>query len=118
MIINFLKNNFYEFWIALRYTRLKSRNFISFISLTSIIGITLGVTALIVVLSVMNGFKSELQSKILSVASDIEVRKIGANLKDWRQLRLNFKDLIIADAEKIEFDALNEKLELLRNLTI
>ena len=74
MIINFLKNNFYEFWIALRYTRLKSRNFISFISLTSIIGITLGVTALIVVLSVMNGFKSELQSKILSVASDIEVK--------------------------------------------
>ena len=93
MIINFLKNNFYEFWIALRYTRLKSRNFISFISLTSIIGITLGVTALIVVLSVMNGFKSELQSKILSVASDIEVVKIGANLKDWRQLRLNLKDL-------------------------
>ena len=41
----------------------------------------------------MNGFKSELQSKILSVASDIEVVKIGTNLKDWRQLRLNLKDL-------------------------
>ena len=93
MIINFLKNNFYEFWIALRYTRLKSRNFISFISLTSIIGITLGVTALIVVLSVMNGFKSELQSKILSVASDIEVVKIGANLKDWRQLKSKLEGL-------------------------
>lgn len=93
MIINFLKNNFYEFWIALRYTRLKSRNFISFISLTSVIGITLGVMALIVVLSVMNGFKSELQSKILSVASDIEVVKIGENLKDWRQLKSNLDDL-------------------------
>ena len=93
MITNFLKNNFYEFWIALRYTRLKNRNFISFISLTSIIGITLGVMALIVVLSVMNGFKSELQSKILSVASDIEVVKIGANLKDWRQLKSNLTDL-------------------------
>jgi lipoprotein-releasing system permease protein len=93
MITNFLKNNFYEFWIALRYTRLKNRNFISFISLTSIIGIALGVMALIVVLSVMNGFKSELQSKILSVASDIEVVRIGENLKDWRQLKLNLKDL-------------------------
>ena len=93
MIINFLKNNFYEFWVALRYTRLKSRNFISFISLTSIIGIALGVMALIVVLSVMNGFRSELQNKILSVASDIEVVKIGGNLKDWRHLKSNLKEL-------------------------
>ena len=93
MIKNFLKNNFYEFWIALRYTRLKSRNFISFISLTSIIGITLGVMALIIVLSVMNGFKSELQSKILSVASDVEVVKIGGNLENWRQLQSNLERL-------------------------
>ena len=88
-----IKNNFYEFWIALRYTRLKSRNFISFISLTSIIGITLGVMALIIVLSVMNGFKSELQSKILSVASDVEVVKIGGNLENWRQLQSNLERL-------------------------
>ena len=88
-----IKNNFYEFWIASRYTRLKSKNFISFISLTSIIGITLGVMALIVVLSVMNGFKSELQTKILSVASDIEVVKIGGNLKDWRRLRSKLEGL-------------------------
>ena len=88
-----IKNSLYEFWIASRYTRLKSKNFISFISLTSIIGITLGVMALIVVLSVMNGFKSELQTKILSVASDIEVVKIGRNLKDWRALRSSLKDL-------------------------
>jgi len=88
-----IKNSFYEFWIASRYTRLKSKNFISFISLTSIIGITLGVMALIVVLSVMNGFKSELQTKILSVASDIEVVKIGRNLKDWRALRSKLEDL-------------------------
>jgi lipoprotein-releasing system permease protein len=49
--------------------------------------------ALIVVLSVMNGFRSELQSKILSVASDIEVVKIGGNVKDWRQLKSNLKGL-------------------------
>ncbi len=88
-----IKNNFYEFWIASRYTHLKSKNFISFISLTSIIGITLGVMALIVVLSVMNGFKSELQTKILGVASDIEVVKIGGNLKDWRRLRSKLEGL-------------------------
>ena len=93
MIKNFPKNKFYELWIASRYTRLKNKNFISFISLTSIIGITLGVMALIVVLSVMNGFRSELQSKILSVASDIEVVKIGQNLKDWNQLRLDLEKL-------------------------
>ncbi len=81
-----IKNNFYEFWIASRYTRLKSKNFISFISLSSIIGIALGVMALIIVLSVMNGFRSELQNKILSVASDIEVVKIGGNLKGWGKL--------------------------------
>jgi len=88
-----IKNNFYEFWIASRYTRLKSKNFISFISLTSIIGITLGVMALIVVLSVMNGFRSELQTKILSVASDIEVVKIGGNLQDWRRLGSSLEGL-------------------------
>jgi lipoprotein-releasing system permease protein len=49
--------------------------------------------ALIVVLSVMNGFKSELQTKILSVASDIEIVKIGENLKEWRDLKSNLKDI-------------------------
>jgi len=93
MIKNFLKNNLYEFWIASRYTHLKNKNFISFISLTSIIGISLGVMALIVVLSVMNGFRSELQNKILSVASDIEVIKLGGNLKNWERLKSDLKKL-------------------------
>ena len=93
MIKNFLKNNLYEFWIASRYTHLKNKNFISFISLTSVIGISLGVMALIVVLSVMNGFRSELQNKILSVASDIEVIKLGGNLKNWERLKSDLKKL-------------------------
>ena len=76
---------FYEFWIALRYTNLKNTNqFISFISLTSIIGITLGVMALIIVLSVMNGFQSELKSRILSVTSHIEITKPGRDLNNWQ----------------------------------
>ena len=82
-----LKNKkFYEFWIALRYTNLKNTNqFISFISLTSIIGITLGVMALIIVLSVMNGFQSELKSRILSVTSHIEITKPGRDFNNWRK---------------------------------
>ena len=52
----------YEYWIGWRYTRAKRNNhFISFISLTSMVGIALGVMALIVVLSVMNGFQDELR---------------------------------------------------------
>ena len=48
----------YEYFVGLRYTRAKRRNhFISFISMTSMAGIALGVAALIVVLSVMNGFQ-------------------------------------------------------------
>ncbi len=70
----------YEIAIGLRYTRARrgsGRNrFIPFISATSMAGIALGVAALIVVLSVMNGFQEELRNRILSVASHIEVRGI------------------------------------------
>ena len=68
----------YEIAVGLRYTRARrgsGRNrFISFIALTSMAGIALGVAALIVVLSVMNGFQEELRNRILSVASHIEIR--------------------------------------------
>src|SRR4249919_3187742 len=68
----------YEIAVGLRYTRARrgsGRNrFISFIALTSMAGIALGVMALIVVLSVMNGFQEELRNRILAVASHIEIR--------------------------------------------
>src|SRR5258708_7789950 len=76
----------YELAVGLRYTRARKgsgRNtFISFISLMSMAGIALGVAALIVVLSVMNGFQQELRTRILSVASHIEVQGIP-QLDDW-----------------------------------
>ena len=82
-----LKEKFYELWIALRYTQLKNKNhFISFISLTSIIGIALGVMALIVVLSVMNGFQSELKSRILNVASDVEIISPNVKIRNWQAI--------------------------------
>lgn len=77
-----------ELSIGLRYTRAKRRNhFISFITLISMLGIALGVTALITVLSVMNGFERELQSRILGFASDVTVRDFSGGLQDWQGLR-------------------------------
>jgi lipoprotein-releasing system permease protein len=74
----------YELFIGLRYTRAKRRNhFISFISLVSMLGIGLGVMALIVVLSVMNGFQKELRTRILGVASHIQVTGATNELDDW-----------------------------------
>ena len=75
--------------IGLRYTRAKRRNhFISFISMTSMLGIALGVAALITVISVMNGFEQELRGRILSLASHATIAGIDGALTDWRRLRV------------------------------
>jgi lipoprotein-releasing system permease protein len=75
----------YELLVGLRYTRAKRRNhFISFISVISMLGIALGVTALIVVLSVMNGFQKELRARILGVASHAQITGPDNTLADWR----------------------------------
>ncbi|WP_025040838.1 lipoprotein-releasing ABC transporter permease subunit [Nitrosospira briensis] len=77
----------YELFIGLRYTRAKRRNhFISFISLISLMGITLGMTALITVMSVMNGFQKEVRTRILGVASHIQVSGVNGSLTDWRKV--------------------------------
>jgi lipoprotein-releasing system permease protein len=75
----------YELLVGLRYTRAKRRNhFISFISLTSMLGIALGVAALIVVLSVMNGFQKEVRARILSVVSHVQITGADSRLPDWQ----------------------------------
>jgi lipoprotein-releasing system permease protein len=76
----------YELLIGLRYTRAKRRNhFISFISLISMAGIALGVAALIVVLSVMNGFQQELRARILGVVSHVQVVGADNRLSHWQE---------------------------------
>jgi len=71
-------------FIGLRYTRAKRRNhFISFISLTSLLGITLGVVALIAVLSVMNGFQKEVRERILGMTSHATISAYNENLQNW-----------------------------------
>jgi lipoprotein-releasing system permease protein len=75
----------YELVVGLRYTRAKRRNhFISFISLISMAGIALGVAALIVVLSVMNGFQTEIRTRILGVASHVQIADARGALADWQ----------------------------------
>src|SRR3989338_8825972 len=75
----------YELFIGLRYIRAKRRNhFISFISLISMLGMRLGVMALIVVLSVMNGFQKEIRARMLGASPHLEVVADGGRLNDWQ----------------------------------
>lgn len=78
----------YELSIAVRYLRTRSaHSFISFISAVSMIGIALAVAVLIVVLSVMNGFESELQQRILGMVSDAQIIGYEGPLTDWQEAR-------------------------------
>ena len=77
----------FEMMVGLRYVRAKRRNrsgggFVSFISFVSMAGIALGVMALIVVLSVMNGFQEELRTRILGVASHMQIQAFQGELSD------------------------------------
>src|SRR5581483_1981819 len=73
-----------ELFVGLRYVRARRRDhFISFISLISIIGIALGIAALITVLSVMNGFGKELRARILGVPSHVTVSGNDGKLTEW-----------------------------------
>jgi lipoprotein-releasing system permease protein len=76
-----------ELFVGLRYLRAKRRTrFVSFITLISLIGIALGVAALIVILSVMNGFEGELRSRLLSMSAHGFVTSSDGVTRDWRQL--------------------------------
>ena len=82
----------FELFVGLRYTRAKRKNhFISFISLTSMVGIALGVAALIIVLSVMNGFQEVLRDSIVSVASHIEITENNNRLSNWQDVAAQVK---------------------------
>jgi lipoprotein-releasing system permease protein len=81
----------YEWQVGWRYTRAgrsgRRNGFISFISGVSMLGIALGVAALIIVLSVMNGFQKEVRDRMLSVIAHVELFDAqGAALSDWRQV--------------------------------
>jgi lipoprotein-releasing system permease protein len=76
-----------ELFIGLRYLRAKRRTrFVSFITLISLVGISLGVAALIVILSVMNGFEGELRSRLLSMSAHGSVSAENGRTPEWETL--------------------------------
>lgn len=91
--------NPYELFTGLRYTRAKRRNhFISFISLASMLGIAVGVTALITVLSVMNGFERELRTRILGMASHATIAAAFGDLQDWTAVARRAREHVEVEA--------------------
>jgi lipoprotein-releasing system permease protein len=102
----------FELLVGLRYVRARrtanKNGFISFISLASVIGIGLGVAALIIVLSVMNGFQREVRDRMLSVVSHIEVFGGNGTVDDWQKLLVEAKQnkRIVAGAPYVEAQAM------------
>lgn len=97
-LIGFYMQLPYEFQLGGRYTRAgrsSSRNgFISFISVVSMLGITLGVATLIIVLSVMNGFQKEVRDRMLSVLPAVKVvSTYGEGIPNWEELMLALKKI-------------------------
>jgi lipoprotein-releasing system permease protein len=75
----------YELMVGLRYTRAKrGERFVGVNSAVSMVGIALGVWALVVILSVMNGLQGEIRTRILGVASHVQLLGEGGRLADWR----------------------------------
>jgi len=87
-----------ELFVGLRYLRAKRRTrFVSFITGISLAGIALGVAALIVILSVMNGFEGELRSRLLSMTAHGYVTGADGTVSDWRSLR----EIVLAEENVI-----------------
>ena len=77
--------NSFPLFVGLRYTRARQRTrFISVISLISVVGIALGMTVLITVLSVFNGFQREVRTRMLSAVAHVQITGIGESLPEWR----------------------------------
>lgn len=96
-------------FIGLRYTRAnRDHQFISFISLMSILGIALGVTVLITVLSVLNGFDREIKKSIFSMMTPITVSSIEGHISNWQTVQKDIQSLpdIVAAAPFISGQAL------------
>lgn len=81
-------------YIGLRYTRAKKKNhFVSFISLSSMLGIGMGVMVLITVLSVMNGFDEEIHNRFFGMAPEITVTGLDEKISNWKALAEKLQDV-------------------------
>ena len=98
-----------ELFVGLRYLRAKRRNhFISFISLTSVLGIALGIIVIITVLSVMNGFQTEVRDRMLRMTAHANVLELDGTLDNWQAATqaISHVDEIIGTAPYVEGQAM------------
>ncbi len=101
-----------ELFIGLRYLRAKRRNhFISFISLTSVLGISLGILVIITVLSVMNGFQTEVRDRMLRMTAHANVLELDGVLDNWQTAKQSLQHVeeIVGMAPYIEGQAMMVK---------
>jgi lipoprotein-releasing system permease protein len=99
----------FEIFIGWRYTRARRRQWlVSFISLISVVAIALGITALITILSVMNGFGNDVRARILSFISHVTIAEPSGQLRDWQALGEKVKDVphVLAYAPYVQGQAL------------
>jgi lipoprotein-releasing system permease protein len=115
----------FEIRIGLRYTRAGRRarrrnTFISFISAISIGGIALGVMALIVVLSVMNGFQRDVRDRMLSVIPHVQIEAMDGSLRDWNAVaaRARTDPEVIASAPLVQAQAMLVRDDAVRGALI
>ena len=111
----------FSIYVGLRYTAAKrSNNFISFISLVSMLGLMLGVAALIVVLSVMNGFDRELKQRILGMVPHGTISDYGQPLQDWQLLyeQVNQQAGIVGSAPFIQAQGMLTNRGVVRGVLI
>ncbi len=95
--------------IGLRYTRAKRRTgFISFISAVSILGITIGMIALITTIAVMTGFQEEYRTRLLSMVAHATISGVGESLSDWQgAVRMAHEDKrVVGAAPYVEREAM------------
>lgn len=98
-----------ELFVGLRYLRAKRKTrFVSFITFISLGGVALGVAALIVILSVMNGFEGELRDRLLSMTAHGYVGASSGNVLDWKQVQeeISTEAGIVASAPVIEMEGM------------
>ncbi len=98
-----------SFFIAYKFLRSKkSSRFTSIISKSSVIGIALGIASIIVVMSIMNGFHSEMRNKILSMVSHVIITDRNYTLKDWNKVKFNIdkNKLVSGSAPYVEGQAM------------
>jgi len=96
-------------YIGLRYVRTRQRGFfVSFISWVSMVGVSLGVAALIVILSVMNGFESELRGRLLNLSSHATLMGTSQQMHDWQALAANARTVpgVIGVAPYVELQGM------------